>query len=32
MPRLIFDKHEIIMPIVPLGVESKVKLTIINQG
>lgn len=32
LPRLIFDKHEIIMPIVPLNIEAKSKLTIINQG
>jgi hypothetical protein len=32
MPRLIFDKYEVIMPITPLQIESKVRLTIINQG
>jgi len=31
-PRIYFDKKEIIMPIVPLGFESKVRFKIINEG
>ena len=31
-PRILFDRREIIMPIVPLGVESKITFNIFNDG
>jgi len=31
-PRLYFDKREIILPIVPLGFESKMKFKVFNEG
>lgn len=32
IPRVTFDKREIIMPIVPLGITSKASFSIINEG
>ena len=31
-PRILFDRHEIIFPVVPIGVESKVQCYIYNDG
>ena len=32
LPRLYFDKRELILPIVPLGFESSIKFKIKNEG
>jgi len=32
LPRIFFDKREIIMPVVPLGFESRVRFKIMNEG
>ena len=32
IPRILFDRREIILPVVPLGVESKCTFRIINDG
>jgi hypothetical protein len=31
-PRILFDRREVIMPIVPLGVESRISFNIFNDG
>ena len=31
-PRIYFDKRELILPIVPLGIESSIKFKIKNEG
>ena len=32
MPRIYFDKRELILPIVPLGIESSIKFKVKNEG
>ena len=32
LPRLYFDKRELILPIVPLGIESSIKFKVKNEG